>query len=112
MEDKTVTAREMHEYQKNLQEKYQVQWGEPISPRMAVRKMLWAYGELAEASDIMKKIGDEAILHDPETRRHFVEELGDAMMYLYDVMLCYDISPEEFSEVYRAKCERNKNRWG
>ena len=28
-----------------------------------------------------------------------------------DVMLCCGITPEEFSEIYKAKCERNKNRW-
>ena len=112
MEDRTVTAREMHEYQKNLQDKYQVQWGEPISPEVAPRKLLWAYGEMAEAGDIIKKKGPKAILEDSKIRRHFVEELGDVMMYLYDVMLCYGISPEEFSEVYREKCEKNRNRWG
>lgn len=51
------------------------------------------------------------MLTHPEKKRHLAEELGDAMMYMYDVMLCCGITPEEFSEIYKAKCERNKNRW-
>ena len=31
--------------------------------------------------------------------------------YLMDVLACYGISAEEFSEVYRKKAERNLTRW-
>ena len=65
-----------------------------------------------EVLDILKKNGPiEEMLTHPEKKRHLAEELGDAMMYMYDVMLCCGITPEEFSEIYKAKCERNKNRW-
>ena len=111
MADDTLSIREMYEYQRNLQAKYQLKWGEPISPGMSRNKLLWAYGEMAEAGDILKKQGPEKAMRDPELRRAFLEEIGDVMMYLYDVLLCLEMTPEEFSEVYRAKCERNKNRW-
>ena len=112
MRDETLSIREMYLYQHRLQEKYARQWGEPIEPDTAVRKLLWAHGELAEAGDILKKNGPiEEMLTHPEKKRHLAEELGDAMMYMYDVMLCCGITPEEFSEIYKAKCERNKNRW-
>ena len=112
MRDETLSIREMYLYQQRLQEKYARQWGEPIEPYTAVRKLLWAHGELAEAGDILKKNGPiEEMLTHPEKKRHLAEELGDAMMYMYDVMLCCGITPEEFSEIYKAKCERNKNRW-
>lgn len=112
MRDETLSIREMYLYQQRLQEKYARQWGEPIEPGTAVRKLLWAHGELAEAGDILKKNGPiEEMLTHPEKKRHLAEELGDAMMYMYDVMLCCGITPEEFSEIYKAKCERNKNRW-
>lgn len=107
-----LTIDEMYEYQRALQAKYDVQWKEPIGPAMGVNKLCWAYGELSEAGDIIKKRGADAIMNDPEVRRHFLEEMGDTMMYMLDVMLCYSLTPEEFAEVYRAKCERNKNRWG
>ena len=112
MRDETLSIREMYLYQQRLQEKYARQWGEPIEPDTAVRKLLWAHGELAEAGDILKKNGPiEEMLTHPEKKRHLAEELGDAMMYMYYVMLCCGITPEEFSEIYKAKCERNKNRW-
>lgn len=111
MDDKTLSIRDMYTYQKNLQEKYQVKWGEPIKPETSINKLCWAYGELAEAGDIIKKKHPENVMTDPELRRHLMEELGDAMMYMYDVMLCYDMTPEEFSDIYRAKCERNIDRW-
>lgn len=112
MKDETLSIQEMYLYQQRLQEKYARQWGEPIGPDTAVRKLLWAHGELAEAGDILKKNGPiEEMLTHPEKKRHLAEELGDAMMYMYDVMLCCGITPEEFSEIYKAKCERNKNRW-
>ena len=112
MKDETLSSQEMYLYQQRLQEKYARQWGEPICPDTAVRKLLWAHGDLAEAGDILKKNGPiEEMLTHPEKKRHLAEELGDAMMYMYDVMLCCGITPEEFSEIYKAKCERNKNRW-
>ena len=112
MRDETLSIREMYLYQQRLQEKYARQCGEPSEPDTAVRKLLWAHGELAEAGDILKKNGPiEEMLTHPEKKRHLAEELGDAMMYMYDVMLCCGITPEEFSEIYKAKCERNKNRW-
>ena len=109
--DSTLTIREMYGYQQRLQARYSGQWGEPIEPAVAVRKLCWAYGELSEAGDIIKKRGNDAIMNDPRERRHLMEELGDAMMYMYDVLLCYGITPEEFSDVYREKCERNAHRW-
>ena len=62
-------------------------------------------------ADIIKKKGDERILHDEEVRRHFVEEMCDVLMYFGDVMLCYGISVEELKNVYLKKHERNMKRW-
>ena len=45
MRDETLSIREMYLYQQRLQEKYARQWGEPIEPDTAVRKLLWAHGE-------------------------------------------------------------------
>ena len=50
-------------------------------------------------------------MNDPETRRHFIEELTDAMMYFNDLCLCLSIRPEELVEVYREKHARNMTRW-
>ena len=46
-----------------------------------------------------------------EVREHFIEEVCDVMMYLNDVLLCYDVSPEEIERIYKEKHRRNMDRW-
>lgn len=104
------TLQEMQNMQKELQNKYKDKWG-GLSPEKAREKLLWLYGELGEAGDIMKKHGDCKIMNDDHIRSHFIEEVCDVLMYLNDVMLCYDITPEELEKVYLAKHEKNMGRW-
>ena len=101
---------EMQEMQQKLQEKYKDIW-EGISPEVGKNKLLWMIGEIGEVIDIIKKRGDDEILSNPETRRHFIEEMADVQMYMMDVMLCYGITPEELAEAYRKKHEHNMKRW-
>lgn len=108
--DDTLTIREMLARQAALQEKYREKWG-GLAPEVSIQQMLWAYGELAEAADLLKKKGTGAVNADPALRSHFMEEIGDAIMYLMDALLCFDMSPEEFSRIYREKCEKNLGRW-
>ena len=105
-----LTISQMQQMQTQLQQRYLEKWG-GLSPEKSIEKMLWLHGELGEASDILKKAGIHAVMSDPETRRRFVEEMCDAMMYLNDVFLCCDITPEEISEVYTQKFETNMRRW-
>ncbi len=100
----------MQSIQRELQEKYKDKWA-PIQPRQGRDQLLWMMIEAGEMADIIKKQGDEAIVNDPETRRHFIEETCDVLMYLNDVMLCYGIAPEEIEKVYLEKHERNMKRW-
>ena len=108
MSDLTFT--QMQEMQRTLQEKYIDKWG-GLSPKIGRDQLLWMIIEAGEMADIIKKKGDEAILHDAEARSHFVEETCDVLMYLNDVLLCYGITPEEIAAAYRAKFERNMTRW-
>lgn len=108
--DDTLTIREMLDRQMELREKYREKWG-GLSPAVSIEQMLWAYGELAEAADLLKKKGVDAVNAEPALRRHFMEEIGDAIMYLMDTLLCFDMTPEEFSQIYREKCARNLGRW-
>ncbi len=101
---------EMMEYQAQLQAKNFANWG-GLKPEIARDQLLWAIIEAGEAADIIKKWGDGAILNEADPRAHFAEEIADTMMYLMDVLACYGISAEEFSEVYRKKAERNLTRW-
>ncbi len=101
---------EMQAIQKELQDKYFDKWG-GLSPQKGRDTLLWMMIEAGEAADVIKKEGDEAILHQPEIRGHFVEELCDVMMYFNDLLLCYGITPEELSRIYREKHRRNMGRW-
>lgn len=101
---------EMQSIQKELQEKYLEQWG-GLEPRKGRDSLLWMMIEAGEAADVIKKQGDGPICEDPETRRHFIEEMCDVMMYFNDVMLCYNITPDELEEVYLEKHRRNMSRW-
>ena len=101
---------QMHEMKRAMQEKYIDKWG-GLNPAIGRDQLLWMMIEAGEMADIIKKKGDEAILHDADVRSHFVEETCDVLMYLNDVMLCYGITPEEVAAAYRAKYERNMTRW-
>ncbi len=101
---------EMQEIQKQLQEKYKEKWG-GLSPEIAREQLLWMLIEVGEVADIIKKSGDNEIIHNKGVRNHFVEEMCDVLMYFNDVMLCYGISPEEFKKVYLEKHRRNMERW-
>lgn len=105
-----LSVSEMMEYQAQLQAKNFGSWG-GLKPETARSQLLWAIIEAGEAADIIKKKGDRSICDDAETRAHFAEEIADTMMYLMDVLGCYGIGAEEFSEVYRKKAERNLTRW-
>ena len=96
--------------QKKLQEHYKTIW-EPIAPESGKNKLLWMIGEVGEVIDIVKKNGGEKASKDEKLRKDLVEELADVLMYYKDVLLCYDITPEELKQAYTEKFERNMKRW-
>ena len=100
----------MQAIQRELQEQYRGRW-ESVDPAHGRNKLLWMLAEAGEAIQIIKKKGDQRIVDDPEVRQAFIEELCDVMMFLNDVCLCYDITPDEIEGIYRAKHERNMKRW-
>lgn len=101
---------QMQAIQTELQEKYKDKWS-PIIPSNGRNQLLWMLIEAGEMADIIKKKGDAKIMDEPETRRHFIEEACDVLMYLNDVLMCYSIKPDELTEVYLQKHKRNMSRW-
>ena len=101
---------DMREMQQKLQARY-AGWWENVDPEHGKNKMLWLMAELGEAIQVVKKHSLADVMTQGEVRHDLVEELADMMMFFNDIMLCYDISPEEFEAVYRAKHERNMTRW-
>jgi hypothetical protein len=97
--------------QRQLYELHRGEWDDRI-PENGRNSLLWAIDEIGEVIAIIKKKGDNAVMENDAVRAHFVEEIADAVMYLCDMMECYKISGEEFSEAYKAKFERNiKRTW-
>lgn len=95
--------------QEELQEKYKGIW-EPVEPGRARLQLLWLVEELGEVVSIVKKRKIEGIMEDQEVRARFLEEMGDVLMYFTDVLLCLDVTAEEFSAAYEAKHLRNMQR--
>lgn len=100
----------MQEIQKELQGKYKDKW-DSLSPDRGRDKLLWMIIEAGEIADVIKKKGDKMIMDDIDVRNNFIEEMCDTLMYFNDVMLCYDISPQELEEIYLQKHQANMERW-
>ena len=66
-----LTVDEQLEMQRTLQEQYHKIWS-PMVPEHGAHQLLWGIIEAGEAADVIKKMGDQAIMNDPETRRHFI----------------------------------------
>ena len=105
-----LDIREMRELQQRLQERY-AGWWEPVDPEHGKNKMLWMLAELGEAIQVVKRHPASDIMAEDSIRHDFVEELADVLMYFNDILLCFDISAEEFERVYREKHARNMIRW-
>ena len=72
--------------------------------------LLWSIDELGEVIAILKKKGAAAVMDNESVRAHFTEEIADVFMYLFDMMECYGITAEEFTEAFLAKFQRNLGR--
>ena len=106
----SLDIKDMQGMQRALQARY-AGWWEPVDPDHGKNKMLWMLAELGEAIQVVKRHPACDIVQNEALRHSFVEELADVLMFFNDILLCYGITPEEFEEIYRAKNERNLNRW-
>lgn len=104
-----IRISDMMEMIEELQAHYFDQWG-GLSVETGRSQTLWMIEELGESIQIIKKKGEEKIMHDPTVRSAYVEELADVMMYLTGVMLSFGITPEEFSEAFLKKHAKNMHR--
>lgn len=104
-----IKVSDMLNMQLRLQEKYKGHWT-PIEPEAGALKLLWAIGEMGELIDIIKKKGEDAIMDEERVRAEYIEECADVYMYLNDMLLCFGITAEEFSNAYAAKNEYNMHR--
>jgi len=106
---KDLKISEMLQMQKALWEKHKDSWS-PLEPAFARNSILWMIEELGEVIAVIKKRGESEIMNDSVLRREFITELADVFMYFNDVLLRYEVTPEEISEVYIAKYNENMRR--
>ena len=107
MADLSIKA--MMEMQRELWRVHSEEWP-PLEAYYARDSFLWMVEEIGEAVSLIGKHGEEKILCDEEIHKHFIEELGDILMFLNDILLRYNISAEEFSQIYMDKHNRNIHR--
>ncbi len=106
---KDIHISDMMQMQKQLYEAHKEKWA-PRSPQNAREFMLFLMEEFGEVVAIYKKKGNDAIMEDSAVRAHFCEEMADVLMYFTEVLLCYGVTPEEFSSAYIEKHCRNIGR--
>lgn len=95
--------------QKNLFHIHSKEWP-PMEPEQGKQMMLYMVEEMGESIAILKKKGDRAVVDEPSVREAFLEEMSDILMYYIDTLLRYHVTPEEISEAYYAKHNRNMGR--
>ena len=92
-----------------LWKKHERKW-DPMEAEYARNSLLWMMEEVGEVIAIIKKKGDNAILHNEVVRESFLEEMSDVIMYLADTLLRYKVGYEEISEAFIRKYEHNMGR--
>lgn len=92
-----------------LWDKHKDTWS-PMEPEYGKLFLLYMIEEVGEVISIIKKKEEKLIMNDDIVRKHFIEEMGDILMYFSDVLNRFNIKPEEFTKVYIEKFEHNLKR--
>ncbi len=100
---------DLMQLQRNLYEAHKAQWV-PREPEFGKDHILYMIEEIGETIAILKKKGHEAVAEDSAVRAAFLEEMADVLMYYTDVLLCFHVTPEEISEAFLKKAQRNLGR--
>lgn len=104
-----LNIEKMQELQVALWEKNKCIWP-PLKPDQARSSLLWMIEEIGETISIIKKRGEKDIISDRCLREAFTEELCDVLMFFTDVLIEFDISPKEFTNIYLKKHYKNMSR--
>ncbi len=103
-----INFTDMIQMQKDLHEVHK-HWSR-LEPRIAKNHVLYMVEEIGEVIAILKKKGETAIMEDENVRANFCTELADVLMYYNDILVCFDIKPEEISKAYVDKFNYNVKR--
>ena len=100
---------QMMEMQKELFALHKDTWS-PMEAEYGKDFILYMMEEVGETIAILKKKGSGAVVSDAEVREAFLEEMADVLMYYHDILLRFQVTPEEISEAYLKKHARNMGR--
>ena len=89
-----IKISDMMRMQMNLWEQHKDTWS-PMEAKFGRNFILWMMEEMGECIAIIKKKGDSAIMREASVREAFVEEMSDVLMYYFDTLLRYGVTPEE-----------------
>ncbi len=104
-----IKMSEMMDMQQELWEANKDKWS-PMSAEYGRNFILWMIEELGEAIAVIKKKGDKAIMENEDVRCAFVEEMSDVLMYYIDTLKRYGVTPDEISQAYLHKHNKNMGR--
>ncbi len=97
-----LSIRQMMQMQRALYEPHKDQWP-PMEPEYGKDYVLFLVEEIGEVISILKKKGPAAIMEDSQVRSAFLSEMADVLMYYHDVLLRFQVTPEEISEAFVQK---------
>lgn len=104
-----MEIKDLLDMSKELYEENKEKWS-PMTPEHGRTSVLYMIEEIGETIAIIKKKGEDKIMNDPIIRERFIEEMSDVLMYYSDILNRFDISAEEFSEIYLKKHNHNMKR--
>lgn len=104
-----LTIGQMMQLQKELYAIHEGKWS-PMEPEYGRNFILYMVEEIGEVIAILKKKGERAVMDDVVVRAAFLEEMADVLMYYNDTLLRFHVTPEEISQAYQKKHERNMGR--
>ena len=103
-----LSVSQMMQLQKTLHALHETEWS-PLEPEYGKNTVLYMVEEIGEVIAVLKKKGN-AVMDDSSVRAAFLEEMSDVLMYYTDTLLRYHVTPEEISEAYLKKHQRNVGR--
>lgn len=104
-----LSISQMMQMQRELYALHEGFWS-PMEPEYGRDFLLYMVEEMGEVIAVLNKKGSDAIVTDPAVRAAFLEEMADVLMYYNEVLLRYHVTPEEISDSYRRKHEKNMGR--
>lgn len=104
-----LTISQMMDMQRELFQLHRDTWP-PMEAAQAREFILYMVEEIGEGIAILKKKGSTSVMEDREVRDAFLTEMADVLMYYHEVLLRFQVTPEEISQAYVKKHARNMGR--